>query len=405
MDPSRKGFPAQVDARSDVFSLGVMLCEVLTGEHPLGPLEKKDTYEDLRQWLLERQEKGIRVDWSKNPRVDSRTRQLLDRCLAYRPEDRPQTAAEVAKGLRYSLLPYQRLRRWASLNVRLLVASAAVLGALLFVGVSWSIPKDPYSVRQFNKGMNSYRQGRIDEASEYFSRAVRADPQFVDALFAQGRTFQRLNQFGPAEEAFLAAERLRPEGRIEACLGYCSAKLEHFEVAIAQSNAAIKEGFKTAEVLNNRGYSRLQQRHLDNAENDFVEVIRLGNSPQAPHYNLALLELTRAYEKQDHKSACLKGLEHIQRCLEIGPERADLYYTGAKLYSFAAERDTSLVDPAIDFLRNAIRLGLPRSRFEADFAGFKGIIENPRVKQLAGSAVSQSEPEGTPRLLNPIHDE
>jgi hypothetical protein len=149
----------------------------------------------------------------------------------------------------------------------------------------------------------------------------------------------------------------------------------------------------------------LQQRELDNAENDFVEAIRLDKWLQVPHYNLALLQLARAHEKQDHKSTCLKGLEHIQRCLKIGPERADLYYTGAMLYSFAAERDTSLVDPAIDFLRNAIRLGLPRSRFEADFAGFKGIIENPRVKQLAGSAVSQSEPEGTLRLLDPIHDE
>ncbi len=324
MDRSRKGFPAQVDARSDVFSLGVMLCEVLTGLHPLGPLEKQDSYENLRKWLLERQGKGIQVDWSKNPRVDSRTRDLLDRCLAYRPEDRPQTAAEVARGLRNSLSAVQRFRRWASLNVRLLVASVLLLGALVFLGVSWSIPKDPYSVRQFNKGMDLYRLERFEEAGEYFSRAVRAGPQNADALFALGRSFLRLNQFGPAEEAFLAAERVRPEGRVEACLSYCSAKLEHYDIAIAQGNAAIEGGFKTAEVLNNRGYSLLQRRDLENAEIDFVEAIRLDNGLQAPHYNLALLELKRAYEKQDHKSACRRGLEHIQSSLEIGPERADL---------------------------------------------------------------------------------
>ncbi len=54
MDSKRKGFPNQIDARSDLFSLGVMLCELLLGDgdHPFGPIEKTDTLVDLRKVLL-----------------------------------------------------------------------------------------------------------------------------------------------------------------------------------------------------------------------------------------------------------------------------------------------------------------------------------------------------------------
>src|SRR5438477_1842232 len=85
MDPTRKGFPSQIDARSDLFSLGVMLCELLLGDHPFAPREKMATFEDLRKFLLDQQQKGAQPRWSNNPRLDKKIIRLLDRCLAFRP--------------------------------------------------------------------------------------------------------------------------------------------------------------------------------------------------------------------------------------------------------------------------------------------------------------------------------
>ena len=404
MDPKRKGFPVQVDARADVFSLGVMIRELLTGEHPFGPIDKQETYEDLRKWLLDQQANGVRSAWSKNPKVDSRIRRVLDQCLAFRPEDRPQTAAEVAKTLRGCLSAARRFRRWAALNVRLLVEIAALALALVCLGTIWVIPKEPYAVREFNKGMELYRLGRCDEASEAFSRVIRADPKNADAYFARGRAFQRMNQFGPAAGDYVTADRLKPDGQTEACLGYCHAKQGYHSEAIAEENAAMDANFRTAAVLNNRGYSLLKLKKLERAESDFFEAIRLDPTLQAPHLNLALLELVRAHQTPDDKTPCLRGLEHIRQALDVGPERADVYYAGAKLLAVAAEKELIFHNEALDYLEHAIRLGLAPSRLENDIIGFKAVAENPRFRRLIRMPSSQSPSEPTNRLIDPIPD-
>jgi serine/threonine protein kinase len=404
LDPKRKGFPVQVDARADVFSLGVMLRELLTSEHPFGAIDKQETYEDLRKWLLEQQANGVKPPWPKNLKVDTRIRRILDKCLAYRPEDRPQTSLELARNLSGCLSPVRRFRRWASLNIRLLVEIAALTVAVISLGTLWAIPKDSYAVRQFNKGMDLYGLGRYEESTEAFSRAIQADPKNADAYFARGRAFQKMKQFAPAAEAYLSADKLKSDPRAQACLGYCSAEQGYHREAIAQESAAIEGDFRTAEILNNRGYSWLRLKKLEKAENDFVEAIRLNPNLQAPYYNLALLELARAYQAPKGKQFCLQGIKHIKQALKVGREAQDLYYTGALLYALAAEEDASFITPTLDYLEKSVRLGLAPGQLANDIVGFKAVADEPRFRRLMGMPSLQSPGESTDRLLDPSWD-
>ena len=86
-----------------------MLYELLTGEHPFGPVELKTNSRELCTQLLQRQVRGpARTASAVNPAVQRGLSDLLRRRLAHDAADRPQTAAELARLLRRGLAPLLR---------------------------------------------------------------------------------------------------------------------------------------------------------------------------------------------------------------------------------------------------------------------------------------------------------
>jgi serine/threonine-protein kinase len=83
---------AEVDARSDLFSLGVLLYELLTGSSPFRGRDVLDTL----QRLARHRPPSVRQVRPEIPRALS---DLVDRLLAKLPGERPGSAAEVARKL------------------------------------------------------------------------------------------------------------------------------------------------------------------------------------------------------------------------------------------------------------------------------------------------------------------
>ncbi len=82
-----------IDSRSDLFSLGSLLYEVITGRSPFAATTEVQT---LQRLCSHRQESA----WRLNKKTPVELSNLIDGLLEKEPGDRPQTALEVAAALR-----------------------------------------------------------------------------------------------------------------------------------------------------------------------------------------------------------------------------------------------------------------------------------------------------------------
>ena len=94
----------RIDARSDVFGLGAVLCEILTGERPYAG-------DDLWQQVLHARLDNA-VGRLRTSEADAELTELCISCLAPDPDDRPEDGAAVAEAVReYQDAVSQRLQQ------------------------------------------------------------------------------------------------------------------------------------------------------------------------------------------------------------------------------------------------------------------------------------------------------
>jgi hypothetical protein len=222
----------QVDTRSDVYSLGKMLYELLVGQ-PGHPLD--GSLEDLVQRVVNQ---PVRRPRDLAPKLDAELQALLLKALDQNPERRYSSAGELAGDIDRFLAreplsaiprtaPYV-LRKWARKRRVALSGVATILVALVVIGtlwyVHWSAEKAKQQVMdellQFMREVTNPRvTGGRDPTAELlagvdkllsvrFGARHRERAEFLDAA---GQYALGLGQFAAAESQFEQAAKVREE--------------------------------------------------------------------------------------------------------------------------------------------------------------------------------------------------
>src|SRR5262249_46163403 len=148
-----------IDARTDVFALGAILCEILTGAPPYHDGSKEAIWDMARRGELSHA-RGQLAASGADPRLVG----MAEKCLAVDPQGRPGDAGEVAKLVGEYMLAVQKedhdreverhraeverhraearaereRRRLWTVVLASIAALVIVLAAAIFVGDRWA---------------------------------------------------------------------------------------------------------------------------------------------------------------------------------------------------------------------------------------------------------------------------
>jgi serine/threonine protein kinase len=413
-DPAAAG---PVDGRSDLFSLGVILFELLTGRQPFPDAPRGQPSWDDCAALLARQEAGAPPVRRLCPEVSPALAAVIDRCLAFQRVRRPRDAAEVAALLHRDLAPQRRAVRRLLRHPRKLAAAAAVALVLVGAGAAYVATRPSYLERTWAELRAASAAGANATVLDRAGRVLDRAPDSAEAYFLRGRAYQRRGEFALAADDYRQANALTPDdGRALACLAYCCALEPNHRDAIHYCREALAKGFRTAEVYNNLAYSQMNYGQAKDGAANVDEALKLmPQLPAANHNRLVLMQrkLRLAWNTKRLPPGYLGQVDDARRmALAFCPASAELYADLADLCAAAGKLDRTgpWDDRAVAHLEEASKRGLPVAIRRKD-AVYQHLQNNPGFVALMTAEaehVAQTPVGGaaapTPCLADPLNE-
>ncbi len=301
-----------LDARSDLFSLGTVLHECLTGQRPFtGPSSAEVASSILRH---------------DPPPVSSIRRELSEhhdelcrRLLAKHPDDRFRSAEELLGALRVSSasgavsglgrLPARRGSRTAKLAVgAALLAVLAAIGVWKWRGYGEEFVAPPEAQRRYERGTAFIRDGAYNNARTTLSSAVQLAPGYVPAYVRLAEACTELDDHQCAQDA------LNTVGTI----------------------ASDERRLSNEDQVRLRAVRALMLRRVSDAVLEYDGLTKLN-----PNDAGAWLDLGRA---QDTAAQPVAARASFDRAIQIEPENAAAHLRRATVLSQLGEKTEALAE-------------------------------------------------------------
>ncbi|MDB5310024.1 MAG: hypothetical protein JWO38_4226 [Gemmataceae bacterium] len=286
-----RGEHDRVDQRSDVYGLGAVLYELLTGQPPYPGASRDEVLERVKD--LAATPKPPR---ELNPKIPPRLEAICLRCLRKYPAGRYTSADELAADLHDFLqLPWWR-RRWREIVITLL------LGGILSVG--WEALPSPRAKarRALDKAEQALQDQNLAVAADHYAAAKRLYLTLVDAPVVLDR--EELKRKLAEVDGRLA--ELQDQDR----RGKTAEKVRAAESRRAEAAQARQAGDRGEEF-----------KSLNAAAKQYEELLQLGPAAEigpGPRcdYGKILTRLAELHEEDRNPADAEKTLEDARKVLD-----------------------------------------------------------------------------------------
>jgi serine/threonine protein kinase len=245
-----------LDARSDFFSLGILLYELLIGQRPF----TSDNLSDLISKIKRCKYPKVR---SVRKSISPLTEELIDRLLSRDPSHRPSSAAEIGEIIQHSLrsyanwgpsrkviIPYSVRRQFSTMallfsSVSLLVSGYALVKSL-DIKLKSPFYTDSPTIPLLEQGRNAERKEQWTTALHYYSMTPSIDKGGLanEYLEAQVRMaaimINNLNQYSKARRILESLKSRYSDPAIDSYLGRVYYELGLYSEAKERLDNALK---------------------------------------------------------------------------------------------------------------------------------------------------------------------
>jgi len=408
---------APLDVRSDIFSFGAVLYEMLSGKAPFAAATAADSFRRLQ---LDEPEPLA----SRQPGVPAELERIVHKALAKKPEDRYQSAAAMKADLkRFAGVPESstglatgsflaegpRLAGWFGRFTKRQVAAglgaAAALAAILLWHPWTGSGHTPGASAQrwFDRGIAAIRDGTYHTASLALERAVSEDPDFALARIRLADSYFELDALDKAKEELLRAVPQDSDLSQTEELYLQAVRLTltaDFEGA-ARVYARIRNSVPSADrpsALVDYGRALEKAENVKGAAAAYEEAARL-----QPHYPSAFLRLgilhrrrldqTQAGESFSRAEGLFRSLGNVEGLAEVN------YQRGVLLNNLGNWREAkAILDQALAMAKTAAS----EPQQIAILLQLSGVIHRLEASGTAGDYAQQAIDLARARGLEPL---